>query len=115
MQSPSPISRPQRLSLVPGEASSAEHVEELLLDAVVVCRRRPAAAWYLEARRADAECPGGVAEKRPGCLQMADAELVALDLVDVGDPHARNLAPGHATGVETASPGGTRAACSGQA
>jgi hypothetical protein len=100
---------------VPGESASAEDVEQLLFDSVVVGGSGPAAARYLKTCDADPDRAGGVAQERPSGLQVADPELVPFDLVEMGDAHARNLAPGHATGVETASPGGTRAACSGQA
>src|SRR5262249_29060703 len=103
------------LTLVPEESASAEDVEQLLFDAVVVGRSRPAAARYLKAGDADPDRAGSVAQERPCRLQVPDPELVPFDLVEMGYAHARNLTPGHATGVETASPGGTRAACSGQA
>ena len=89
MQSPSPISNVS--PLLPGEPAAAEHVEELLLDAVVVRRRRPAARRDLDPADADADAAGGLAEERPGALQVADAELAARRLVEVRDPHARRL------------------------
>ena len=80
-----------RLAPVPGESAAAEDVERLLLDAVVVCRGRPASGRNPDPAGADADRSGGVTEERPGCPKMADAELVALDLVHVGNPHARKL------------------------
>jgi hypothetical protein len=81
----------ERLALVPGEAAAAEDVEEFLLDAVVVRRRRPASGRKPDPAGADADRTCGVADERPGSLKMADAEFVALYLVDVGDPHGPTI------------------------
>jgi hypothetical protein len=57
-----PLANLERLALVPGQAAAAENVEELLLDAVVVRRSRPAAGRNPDPAGTDADRPGGMAD-----------------------------------------------------
>src|SRR5579859_4387220 len=61
-------------SLVPAQARAGQHIEDLLLAAVLVHGRRPAAGWDLDPPHADADGAGRLAKERPSPAQMAELE-----------------------------------------
>ena len=68
-----------RLSRPPREAAAREHVEDLLLGAVVVCRRRPPARLDADPAQSDGDRAGSAAEILPERIDVA-----ALDRVTRG-------------------------------
>src|SRR5581483_7666705 len=79
------------LAVLPGEPVAAEHVDDLLGEAVRVRRRRQPAGIDADAVDADAHGARRVAETLPFRGHLALLEPVRLDLVPVGDPHAWTL------------------------
>ena len=61
-----------RVAVLPREPATGEHVEQLLLAAVRMRGRRPAARRELDPAHADADRPGGLAEQRPRALEVSD-------------------------------------------
>jgi hypothetical protein len=77
--------------VLPGKASSAEDVVDLLGGAVRVWRRRQLPRRDTNAVDADAFRAGGVAEPLPGHIHLALGTVVLLDVVPVREAHRRNL------------------------
>ncbi|MBV8941096.1 MAG: hypothetical protein JO342_12695 [Solirubrobacterales bacterium] len=78
-----------RGAALPGEPAAAEHVEDLLLQAVLVSRRGPSARWKLDPAQAHSDRPRSLAEQCPAPAQVAQRELAGRSIVEVGDPHQR--------------------------
>ena len=93
--------RPRRRRPLPREPRAAEHVEDLLVVAVRVERRRAAAGVDADAVDADADGAGGLAEVAPAGVDRALLVVVLLDLVPV-----RDVRVAHAGSIraESASP-----------
>src|SRR5215208_2792932 len=81
---------PVRLTVQPGEAGTAEHVEDLLRVAVHVWRRRHFAGGELDAVCAGAPAASGRAERGPRAGHLAAVPTTLFDLVPVRDSHARD-------------------------
>ncbi len=74
---------------LPGEPAASQDVEDLLLEAVLVGRRRPAARRNLDSPQADAERSRGLAEHCPAAAQVSQLVLADGGVVEVGDSHQR--------------------------
>ena len=74
MQSPARISAAS--PRLPGDAAAGQHVEDLLVQPVLVRRRRPATRRYLDPADADLLAPGRLADHRPAAAQMPELVLV---------------------------------------
>src|SRR5207248_1610099 len=73
------------VSVLPRQAGSAEHIEDLLLGAVHVRGRRPLARADLDPLQADGAAAGRAAEVAPGAAEMAEVRAEALGVVPVRD------------------------------
>jgi hypothetical protein len=79
------------LARLPRQPSPAQHVEDLLVAAVLVRRRRPSSGRQIDPADADLCAAGGRAHHRPTAAQMAQLDLAYPRVVVVSDPHERGL------------------------
>ena len=77
------------LPVLPGEAGAAEDVDDLLLGALDVRRRRPLAGVDLEPLQPDGDRPGRASEVAPDRAQVSELAAAALDVVPVRDELSR--------------------------
>ena len=77
------------VAVLPGEAGAAEDVDDLLLGALDVRRRRPLAGVDLEPLQPDGDRPGRASEVAPDRAQVSELVAPAVDIVPVDDELSR--------------------------
>src|SRR6185437_17107652 len=76
-----------RLPVLPREAAAAQHVEDLLVEPVLVGRRGPPAGGELEPAHSDLDATGGFAGVRPTAAEVTELDLAPAAFVQSRDSH----------------------------